>query len=80
MVSIRKWLFSPVHRAFMIENTLSVAAVVPVMPKENSKMSYLFFKEIHSLRTESNISDHLSEVVSDFVFRSSILVLLIFAI
>jgi hypothetical protein len=80
MVSTRKWLFSSVHRAFMIENTLSTAALVPGMAKENSKMSRLFFNEIHSLHTNSDISDHLSKVVRDFVFHSSILVLLMFAV
>jgi hypothetical protein len=54
----------------VIESTLSVAALVPGMAKENSKMSCMFFNEFHSL----------SKVVSDFVFHSSILVLLIFAI
>jgi hypothetical protein len=33
------------------------------MAEENSKMSCVFFNEIHSLRTYSNISDHLLEVV-----------------
>jgi hypothetical protein len=79
MVSTRKQLFSSVHRAFVIENTLSIAALVPGMAKENSKMSYLFFNEVHSLCT-NNISDHLPEVVSDFIFHSSVLVLLMFAI
>jgi hypothetical protein len=64
----------------VIENIVSVAALVPEMAKENSKMSCVFFSEIHSLLTNSNISDHLSKVVSDFVLHSSILVLLIFAI
>jgi hypothetical protein len=80
MVSTRKWLFSSVHSAFMIENALSVAAPVPGMAKESSKMSCMFFNDIHSLCTNLNISDHLSEVVNDFVFHSSILVLHIFAI
>jgi hypothetical protein len=75
-----KQLFSSVHRAFVTENTPSIAALVLGMVKENSKMSFVFFNKIHSLRTNSNISDHLSEVVSDFVFHSSIMVLLIFAI
>jgi hypothetical protein len=64
----------------VIENTLSIAALVPSMMKENSKMSCLFFNKIHSLHTNSNASDQLSEVVSDFVSHSSILVLLRFAI
>jgi hypothetical protein len=80
MVSTRKRLFSSVHRAFVIENTLSIAALVPGMAKENSKISYVFFNEIHSFRTNLNISDHLSKVVSDFIFHSSILVLLTFAV
>jgi hypothetical protein len=50
------------------------------MAKENSKMSCKFFNEIHSLHTNSNTSHHLSTVVSDFVFHSPILGLLIFAI
>jgi hypothetical protein len=37
------------------------------------------FNKIHSLRTHSNISDHLSKVVSDLVFHSSTLVLPTFA-
>jgi hypothetical protein len=80
MVSTRKWLFAPVHIAPVIENTLSIAALVPGMAKENSKMSCAFFNEKQSLHTNSNISDHLSKVVSYFVFHSSILVLLVFAI
>jgi hypothetical protein len=64
----------------VIENTLSIAALVLRMAKENSEMSCVFFNEIHSLRKNSNISDRLSKVVSDFVFHSTILVLLIFAI
>jgi hypothetical protein len=78
--STRKQLFSSAHRAFVIENTLSIAALVPGKAKENSKMSCVFYNKIYSLRTNSNISDHLSKVVCDFVFYSSILVLLIFAI
>jgi hypothetical protein len=80
MVSTRKRFFASVYRALVIETTLSVAALVPGMAKENSKMSCVFFNEIHSLRTNSNISDHLSKFVSDFEFYSSILILLIFAI
>jgi hypothetical protein len=80
MVSTRKRLFLSVHRKFVIENTLSIAALVPGMAKENFKMSCVFFNEIHSLHTNSNILDHISKVVSDFVLHSSILVLLIFAI
>jgi hypothetical protein len=80
MVSVRRLLFSSVHRAYVIENTLSVDALVPGVAKENSKTSCVFFNEIHSLCTDLYISDHLSKVVSDFVFQSSILVLLIFAI
>jgi hypothetical protein len=80
MVSTRKRLFSSAHRAFVMENTLSIAALVPGMAKENSKMSCEFFNKIHSLRTNSNISDYLSKVISDFVFHSSFLVLLTFAI
>jgi hypothetical protein len=64
----------------VIENTLSIAALVPGMAKENSKLSHVLFNEIHSLRTNSYISDHFSKVVSDSVFHSSILVLVIFAI
>jgi hypothetical protein len=64
----------------MVENTLSIAAFVPGMAKEHSKMSCVFFNEIHSRRTNPNISDHLSKIVRDFAFHSSILVLLIFAI
>jgi hypothetical protein len=79
MVSIRKRFFSSVHRAFVMENSFSIAALVPGMAKENFKMNCVFFNEIHSLRTTSNISDYLSKVVSDSVFHSSILVLLIFA-
>jgi hypothetical protein len=63
----------------VIENVLTIAALVPGMAKEYSKTSCVFFNEIHSLHTNSNISDHLSKVVSDFIFHSSILVLLIFA-
>jgi hypothetical protein len=59
----------------VIENTLSIAAIVPGMAKENSKMGCVFLNEIHSLRTNSNISDHRSQVVRDFVFHSSILIL-----
>jgi hypothetical protein len=55
----------------VIENSLSVAALVPGMAKENSKMSCMFFNEIHSLHANLNISDHLSKVVSDFVFIHS---------
>jgi hypothetical protein len=80
MVSTRKWLVSSVHRALVVENTLSIAVLVPGMAKENSKTSYVFFNKIHSLCTNLNISDHLSKVASDFVFHSSILVSLIFAI
>jgi hypothetical protein len=80
MVSTRKQLFSSVHRAFVTENTLSIAALVPGMAKENSKMSCVFFNEVHSLWTNANISDHLSRVVSDFAFHSSILVLRVFAV
>jgi hypothetical protein len=57
-----------------------MAALVPRMAKENSKMSFVFFNKIHSIHTSLNILDHLSKVVSDFVFHSSILVLLIIAI
>jgi hypothetical protein len=78
-VSTRKWLFPSVHRAFVIENTHCIAALVPGMAKETSKMSCVLFNEIHSIHTNSNISDHLSKLVSDFVLHSSILVLLIFA-
>jgi hypothetical protein len=78
MVSPRRLLVSSVHRVYMIENTLCVAALVPGMAKENSKMSCFLMKL--SLHTNSDISDHLSKVVNDFVFHSSILVLLIFAI
>jgi hypothetical protein len=80
MVSTRKRLISSVHRAFVIENTLSLAALVSGMAKEDSKMSCVFFNEIHSLHTNSYISDHFSKVVSDFVFHSSILVLLTCAV
>jgi hypothetical protein len=80
MVSTRKRIFSSVHCALGIENTLSIAALVPGMAKENYKMSCVFFNEIHSRRTNSNISGHLSKVVSGSVFHSSILVLLILAI
>jgi hypothetical protein len=66
------------HSAFVIGNTLSVAALVPGMAKENFKMS--FFNEIHSLCTNLNISDPLSKVVSHFLFHSFILVLIIFAV
>jgi hypothetical protein len=59
MASTRKGLFSSVHREFVIENTLSIAAPVLGMVKGNSKMSCVFFNEIHSRRTNSNISDHL---------------------
>jgi hypothetical protein len=62
----------------VIENTLSIAALIPGMAKGNSKTSYMFFNEVHSLQTSSNISDDLSKVVSDFVFHSSILLLLMF--
>jgi hypothetical protein len=64
----------------VIENTLSIAALVPGMAKENSKISCVFFNEIHALRTNLNISDHLSKVVSHFVFHSSVLLLLILVI
>jgi hypothetical protein len=64
----------------VIENTLSVAALIPRMAKDSSKMSCMIFNEIHSLRINSNIFCHISKVVSDFVFHSSILALLIFAI
>jgi hypothetical protein len=80
MVSTRKWFFSSAHREYVIENTLSVAALVPGMAKEDSKISYVFFNDVHSLRINSNISDHVSKVVSDFVFHSTILVSLMFAI
>jgi hypothetical protein len=63
MISTRKRLFSSVHRAFAIENIPYIAALVPGMAKENSKMSCAFFNETHSLDTNSNISDHLSKVV-----------------
>jgi hypothetical protein len=43
MVSTRKQLFSSAHRALVIENTFSVAALVPGMAKENSKVSCIFF-------------------------------------
>jgi hypothetical protein len=33
------------------------------MAKENSKMSCVFFNEMHSLRINSNTSDHLSKDV-----------------
>jgi hypothetical protein len=79
-ITARKRLFSSVHRAFVTENTVCIAALVPGMGKENSKMSCVFFNEIHSLHTNSNISDHLSKVVGDFVYHSSIWVLLIFSI
>jgi hypothetical protein len=61
----------------MMENTVSIAPPVPGRAKENFKVSCTFFNEIHSLRTNSNISDHLSKVGSDFAFHSSLLVLLI---
>jgi protein-arginine kinase len=80
MVSTRKQLFSSVHRAFVIESTVSIAVLVPGMLKENSEMSCVFCNEIHSLLTNLNISDHLSKVVSDFVFQLSSLLLLIFAV
>jgi hypothetical protein len=80
MVSTRKRLFPSVHKAFLIENNLCIAALVPGMEKEDSEMSCVFFNKIHSLCTNSNISDHLSKVVSDFVFHASILGLLTFAI
>jgi hypothetical protein len=38
MVSTSERLFSSAHRAFVIENTLSIAALGPGMAKENSKM------------------------------------------
>jgi hypothetical protein len=59
---------------------LCIAALVPAMAKENSKMGCVFFNEICSLCTGSNISDHLSKVVNAYVLHSSILVLLIFAV
>jgi hypothetical protein len=71
--STRKWLFLSVHRAFVIESTLSIAALVPGMcNKEDSCMSCVFFNEIHSLYTDFNISDHFSKAVSDCVFYLSI--------
>jgi hypothetical protein len=69
VISIRKLFFSSVQGAFVIENTLSIAALVPEMAKENSKMSCVFFSEIYSLYTKSNISGYLSKVVSDSVFH-----------
>jgi hypothetical protein len=47
MVSARKRFFSSVHRLFLIENTLPITALVPGIAKENSKMSCVFFNEIH---------------------------------
>jgi hypothetical protein len=79
MVSARKQLFSSVPRAFVIENTLVYSCTSTRNGKREFQKSCVFFNEIHSLCTNSNISDHLSRVVSDFVFDSSILVLLIFA-
>jgi hypothetical protein len=38
MASTRKLLFSSVHTAFVIENALSIDALVLGMAKENSKM------------------------------------------
>jgi hypothetical protein len=40
MVSTRKLFFSSVHRAFVIENILSIDTLVPGMAKENSKIMY----------------------------------------
>jgi hypothetical protein len=47
MVSKRRRLFSSVHRAFVIENTPFIAALIPGMAKENSKMSCVLFTETH---------------------------------
>jgi hypothetical protein len=53
MVSTRKRFFSSVHRAFVIQNTLSIAALVPGMAEENSKMSCMFLtKYIHFIQTQ----------------------------
>jgi hypothetical protein len=57
-----------------------MVALVPEMAKENSKMSSVFLNEIHSLCTDSNISEHLLKFLSYILFHTSILVLLIFAI
>jgi hypothetical protein len=78
-VLTRERFFSPVHRAFVIENILSIVTLVPGMSKENSKMVCVLFNKIHSLHINSNSSYHLSKAVSDFLFHLSSLVLLTFA-
>jgi hypothetical protein len=45
MVSMRKLFFTSVHRAFIIENTFSIDALLPGITKENSKM-ILFLNEM----------------------------------
>jgi hypothetical protein len=64
---------SSVHRAFVIENTLSTDALVPGMSKENSKIICMFLNEMALLCTNSNTSDHHSTVVIKLIFQSLIL-------
>jgi hypothetical protein len=80
VVSTRKLFFSPVHRLFVIQNTLSIDALVPGMAKENSKIIYMFLNEMPSRCINSNTSDHLSTLVIKIVFQSLIVFLLIFLI
>jgi hypothetical protein len=82
MVSTRKLFFLSVHRAFVIDNTRSIDALVPGMAKENSKMICMYvcmlLNEMPSLCTNSNTSEHHSTVLMKFVFHSLILFLLIY--
>jgi hypothetical protein len=70
MVSTWKRLFSSVHRASVIENTLYSCTSTRNGRREfqnNGKREFqnelCVFNEIYSLRTNSNIFDHLSKVV-----------------
>jgi predicted ABC-type ATPase len=58
-VSTKSQFFLSVHEIFAVENTLSVAAIVPRMAKGNSKMSV---KEMHVLCAPSSNWDQFSAV------------------
>jgi hypothetical protein len=63
----------------MIENTLSIVALVPGMAKENFKLGCVFLtKYIHF--TQTQIFQIIFKNVNDFVFPSCILISLIFVI
>jgi hypothetical protein len=63
----------------VVENTLSGVALVRGMAEE-LKNKLCLCNKTHPHCTNLNNSDYLSNAVSDFVFHSSIMILLIFAI